>query len=109
MAPQPSSLRTSFRALSITRTEIKKSVIYTAEGDRDSSNKKARTTMRLTRHSNAAQNLFVGEYSSILASARGHLIPLSALAKTFGGIVRPICLAVLRLMTSDILSTPSTG
>ena len=32
MAPQPSSLRTSFRALSITGAEIKKSVIYTAEG-----------------------------------------------------------------------------
>ena len=30
MAPQPSSLRTSFRALSITRIEIKESVIYTA-------------------------------------------------------------------------------
>jgi hypothetical protein len=29
MAPQPSSLRTSFRALSITRIEIKESVIYT--------------------------------------------------------------------------------
>src|SRR4030095_8269292 len=29
MAPQPSSLRTSFRALSITRTEIKESGIYT--------------------------------------------------------------------------------
>jgi hypothetical protein len=28
MAPQPSSLRTSFRALSITRIEIKESVIY---------------------------------------------------------------------------------
>jgi hypothetical protein len=35
MAPQPSSLRTSFRALCITRIEVKKSVIYTAEGDRD--------------------------------------------------------------------------
>src|SRR4030095_5102452 len=34
MAPQPSSLHTSFRALSITRIEIKESVIYTAEGDR---------------------------------------------------------------------------
>jgi hypothetical protein len=33
MAPQPSSLRTSFRALSITRIEIKESVIYTAKGD----------------------------------------------------------------------------
>jgi hypothetical protein len=30
MAPQPSSLRTSFRALFITRIEIKESVIYTA-------------------------------------------------------------------------------
>ena len=29
MAPQPSSLRTSFRALCITRIEIKESVIYT--------------------------------------------------------------------------------
>jgi hypothetical protein len=28
MAPQPSSLRTSFRALCITRVEIKESVIY---------------------------------------------------------------------------------
>src|SRR4030095_3521773 len=34
-----------------------------------------------------SQDLFDGEYSSILASARGHLITLSALAKTFGGIV----------------------
>jgi hypothetical protein len=34
MTPQPSSLRTSFRALSITRIEIKESVIYTTEGDR---------------------------------------------------------------------------
>jgi hypothetical protein len=32
MPPQLSSLRTSFRALSITRIEIKESVIYTAEG-----------------------------------------------------------------------------
>src|SRR4030095_3294946 len=35
MALQPSSLRTSFPALSITRREIKESVIYEAEGDRD--------------------------------------------------------------------------
>jgi hypothetical protein len=31
MASQPSSLRTSFRALSITRIEIKESVIYGGE------------------------------------------------------------------------------
>src|ERR1044071_9294641 len=30
-----------------------------------------------------------------------HLITLSALASTFGGIVRPICLAVLRLIASS--------
>src|SRR5262245_63519099 len=47
MAPQPSSLRTSFRALCITRTEIKESVIYTARGDRGSSNKKVRASIRL--------------------------------------------------------------
>src|SRR6476619_5526963 len=33
------------------------------------------------------------------ACALCHLITRSALASTFGGIVRPICLAVLRLMT----------
>ena len=38
-----------------------------------------------------------------------HLIILSALASTLGGIVRPICLAVFRLMTSSILSTLSAG
>src|SRR5262249_9170643 len=30
-----------------------------------------------------------------------YLITLSALASTFGGMVRPICLAVLRLMTNS--------
>jgi hypothetical protein len=40
MTPQPSSLRTSFRALSITRTEIKECVIYMAEGDTDSLSEK---------------------------------------------------------------------
>jgi hypothetical protein len=40
MAPQPSSLRTSFRALFITRIEVKESRIYTAKGDTRSSNTK---------------------------------------------------------------------
>jgi hypothetical protein len=31
----------------------------------------------------------------------GHRITLSALASTFGGIVRPICFAVLRLITNS--------
>src|SRR5262249_1174946 len=48
MAPQLSSLRTSFRALCITRIEIKESVIYT-EGDRGSSSRKARISLRLNR------------------------------------------------------------
>src|SRR5215831_12100097 len=47
MAPQPSSLRTSFRALCITRIAIKESVIYTAEGDRGSSSRKTRISVKL--------------------------------------------------------------
>jgi hypothetical protein len=38
-----------------------------------------------------------------------YLITLSALASTFGGIVRPICLAVLRLITSSNFVGCSTG
>ena len=38
-----------------------------------------------------------------------HLITLSALASTFGGIVRPICLAVFRLMISSNFVGCSTG
>src|SRR4026209_2412192 len=38
-----------------------------------------------------------------------YLITLSALANTFGGIVRPICLAVLRLITSSNFVGSSTG
>jgi hypothetical protein len=38
-----------------------------------------------------------------------HLITRSALANTFGGIVMPICLAVLRLITNSNLVGCSTG
>ncbi len=38
-----------------------------------------------------------------------HLITLSALASTLGGIVRPICLAVFRLITSSNFVGCSTG
>src|SRR5262245_37882362 len=38
-----------------------------------------------------------------------HLITLSALANTFGGIVRPICLAALRLMMNSNFFGCSTG
>jgi hypothetical protein len=37
------------------------------------------------------------------------LMTLSARASTFGGIVRPICLAVIRLFTSSNLVGCSTG
>src|ERR1044072_2603292 len=36
-----------------------------------------------------------------IGNRKYHLITRSALASTFGGIVRPICLAVLRLITSS--------
>jgi hypothetical protein len=38
-----------------------------------------------------------------------HLITLSARTSTFGGIVRPICFAVLRLITSSNFVGCSTG
>jgi hypothetical protein len=38
-----------------------------------------------------------------------HLITLSALASTLGGIVRPICFAVLRLMINSNFVGCSTG
>src|SRR4030095_8236815 len=38
-----------------------------------------------------------------------HRITLSALAKTLGGIVNPICLAALRLITSSNFVGCSTG
>jgi hypothetical protein len=50
-----------------------------------------------------------GENNSILASPRDHLITLSALANTFGGIVRPICFAVFRLSISSNFAASSTG
>ena len=48
-------------------------------------------------------------FSSILAPPCGHLITLSARASTFGGIVTPICLAALRLITSSNFVGCSTG
>ncbi len=38
-----------------------------------------------------------------------HLITLSALANTFGGIVKPICLAAFRLMMNSNFVGCSTG
>src|SRR5215510_8300227 len=54
MAPQPSSLRTSFRALCITRIEIKESVIYGGrhEGSLDYK------SLRISKHAWASLRLF---------------------------------------------------
>jgi hypothetical protein len=53
-----------------------------------------------------------GEFNSILASRFvffDYLISLSARASTLGGIVRPICLAVFRLITNSNFVGRSTG
>src|SRR6266481_6756441 len=52
---------------------------------------------------------FSQSFCRLPTSDHCHLITLSARANTLGGIVRPICLAVLRLITKSILSTPCTG
>jgi hypothetical protein len=44
-----------------------------------------------------------------LTLVTSHLIILSALTSTFGGIVRPICFAVLRLIISSSFIARSTG
>jgi hypothetical protein len=59
------------------------------------------TQIELTTPQWRLRNPDEGEYSSILASVRSHLITLSARTSTLGGIVRPICLAVLRLIESS--------
>ena len=46
---------------------------------------------------------------STLDLVSSHLISLVARASTSGGIVRPICFAVLRLMTNSNLVGCSTG
>src|SRR5690349_4620098 len=48
-------------------------------------------------------------YCKPISPNEGHLITRSALASTFGGIVRPICLAVLRLMRNSKSLGCSTG
>ena len=53
-----------------------------------------------------------GEINSIIASRFAfchHLITLSARVSTFGGIVRPICFAVFRLMINSNFLGCSTG
>src|SRR5215467_1522415 len=79
---------------------------------------------REDRHHDYYQNGVVGDAASLPVSdgigqhvtygrfirlAWDHLITLSALASTVGGIVRPICLAVFRLMISSKCFGLSTG
>src|SRR5262245_19926176 len=99
-------------------THLVSSVIYHAHGNKGMCDLhggrrhgfvERKDPILLERQLDGTQDLFDGEYSSILASPCGYLITLFARASTSGGIVRPICLAALRLMTSSILSTPSTG
>src|SRR6266480_2551711 len=47
--------------------------------------------------------------SSLLSTRYCHLITLSARSSTLGGIVRPICFAVLKLMTNSNFVGCSTG
>src|ERR1044071_6880941 len=61
---------------------------------------------------NAASVFFDGVYVKLWRRRQDHvfhLITLSALASTFGGIVRPICLAAFRLITNSNLVGCSTG
>jgi len=50
-----------------------------------------------------------GEFNSILQRRQIHLITLSARTSTLGGIVRPICFAVLRLIANSNFLGCSTG
>src|SRR5262249_8651296 len=54
MAPQPSPLRTSFRALCITRIEIKESVIYGGRHEGSLDHK----SLRISKHAWASLRLF---------------------------------------------------
>jgi hypothetical protein len=69
MAPQLSSLRTSFRALLITDTEAEKSVIYGRRRTRFIEAEKANFEVGLNcterRNGQIAQDLFDGEFSPI--------------------------------------------
>src|SRR4030095_1855448 len=48
-------------------------------------------------------------HSTLLNRPSSHLITLSALASTLGGIVRPICLAAFKLMMNSNFVGCSTG
>src|SRR5215813_6841330 len=52
---------------------------------------------------------FLPNRKSAIENRKYHLMTLSARANTFGGIVRPICLAAFRLMTNSNFIGCSTG
>src|ERR1051325_1064034 len=76
---------------------------------------KAEKALRKAPHTGLSAELLVLSFSSsepqssALVTQYCHLMTLSALVSTRCGIVTPICFAVLRLITSSILSTVSTG
>jgi hypothetical protein len=98
----------------ITRTEIKKSVIY---GGRRYTfvEYKGQSHAEIELHDATVASCWIKSYENSIQSWQRrlvffhHLITLSARASTFGGIVRPICLAVLRLITNSNFVGCSTG
>ena len=63
---------------------------------------------RILDEGNALKALSLTRDASVMLSAP-YLITLSALASTFGGIVRPIFLAALRFITRSNFMGRSTG
>jgi len=64
--------------------------------------------LRHSRRGFLSKSLVSGGLSAI-ANSKRYLMPLSARTSTFGGIVRPICLAAFKLMTNSNFIGCSTG
>src|SRR5215510_11572473 len=112
MTDQPSSLQSS------------SGVIYHADSDKEKRNLRRKATafssmekprFYLRLNCTTQRSRLVGlsrrriQSCSLPAKHFCHLMTLSALASTSGGIIRPICFAVLRLMTSSNFIGCSTG
>jgi hypothetical protein len=107
MTPQLSSLRTSFLALFITVMEIKKSVIYDGKHRRFVKRRgPILLEIELNDASGKSRRIALMENS---VQSWCYLITLSARASTFGGIVKPICLADFRLTINSNFVGCSTG
>src|SRR4030095_2324328 len=114
MAPQPSSLRTSFRGLCITRIEIKESVIYAErrqglvewEGQNQPEielNDATVSSCRIKSMENSVQS-----WHRRLVFFH-HLITLFARERNSGASVRPICFAAFKLITNSNCVACCTG